>query len=117
MRMCNDCWAKLKNAIDVRGLTPFVAKSGQEVVERKLASQDEASSFEPLMDAHNAIVANLLDAFGVAMIAVDGCPVCAAISGCQCGLGNACGLRTWIDRAAEDQLTRARALGLIEAVS
>lgn len=112
MRMCPECWASLKAAIDARGLTQFATKSGEEAVAR-LVSSDPRAGFDPLMGAHNALVANLLSARGLALMAEEGCPLCTVIASCECGEGDACSYRTWISRAADDQRDAARALGLL----
>lgn len=112
MRMCSEHWASLKAAIDARGLTQFVAKSGEEAVSR-LVSDDMRAGFDPLMGAHNALIANLLLDRGLALMAEDGCPLCVAIASCGCGEGDACSYRTWIGRAVDDQCSAARRLGLL----
>jgi hypothetical protein len=75
-------------------------------------------SFEPLLGAHNALVVNLLSTAGLEAMAPnddgsDRCPLCFVIDRCQCGEGEACPFRSWIVRAADDQLTEARRLGLV----
>lgn len=113
MRMCSECWSKLRTAIDSRGLGGFVMKSGEAIVAKMMAPKNESEAFEPLFGAHNALVANALQAGGIGLMAGDGCPLCTLAGLCQCGLGDQCAYRTWIDRAADDQLARARKLGLV----
>lgn len=114
MRMCAECWGQLRSAIEARGLTQFVAKSGEEAFAR-LVSGDTRAGFDPLMGAHNALVSNLLSAGGLGVMAQGGCPLCFMVAACGCGEGDACAYRTWIDRAADDQREAARALGLMGA--
>jgi len=108
MKMCPTCWSSLKKAIEERGLGQFVAKSSEALAE-KLTTVE----FEPLMGAHNALVANALDAGGLELLAHEGCPLCFLIDRCACGMGERCSFRTWIDRAADDALTEAKRLGLV----
>lgn len=113
MKMCDEHWAALRAAIVDRGLGAFVAKSGEAVVDRLVAD-----GFEPLMGAHNAIVSNGLNAAGLELMRPndDGserCPLCFLIAACPCARGAACPYRTWITRAADDQLAEAKRLGLV----
>lgn len=121
MRFCGDHWAKLKAALHARGLEQFMAKSSAELGERmttELEGGDPAKSFEPLMGAHNAILANALRVAGLDLMAPkeDGgewCPICYLLT-CKCG-DPECPKRFegWIEKAADDALAVAKSLGLV----
>lgn len=119
MRMCQEHWDKLKEALRERGLMGLVPQGGEAAA--KLLSEGRP---DPLMAAHNAIVGNAMDAFGIAIMMPneDGserCPLCYCKRQCfdnpcpgNCGRpdcspeSNAAKFETWIERAADDQLTR-----------
>lgn len=118
MKFCADHWTKLRAAIDARGLSAFVAHDGADAMRRTVEGDDGRSGFDPLMGAHNAIVANALSARlgGLAIMTPneDGserCPLCHLVAACGCGAD--CPFTTWVDRAADDQLARARELNLV----
>jgi hypothetical protein len=109
--MCADHWAALRKAIDDRGLTPLVARSGEEAMAstvRQLEGQDTKADFDPLMNANWAIFGAFLHDTGIAGLSFEGCPLCEV----QKGSGLA---EDWINGAADDQLTAARDLGLVPA--
>jgi hypothetical protein len=122
MRFCQEHWTKLKALLDDRGLTRFIADGGKEAVRRLvsgLEAADDAKSFEPLMGAHNAIVANAMDAVWLEVMAPnddssDRCPVCFLKTICKCG-DPTCPERYegWLTHAADDALARAKELGLV----
>lgn len=115
MKLCGDHWEKLREAIDARGLSRFVSASGEEVARRvhlEMCGDRGPDSFDPLMAANFAIWGNAVGIVGPYVMLVDGdgreyCPICEAVA---CG---AHGESWWIDNAAEEQLQRARALGLV----
>src|ERR1044071_1245799 len=88
VRMCQSHWDKLREALKVRGLDGMVANDGAPPA-RDLAEGRP----DPLMSAHNAIVANAMTRAWLAIMSNidDGserCPICflmAAAAGCQCG--------------------------------
>lgn len=63
VRFCTDHWAQLHAAIKERGLDSLVAESGEQAV-RNLRSEatkgPTIDNFDPLMGAHNAIVARAM---------------------------------------------------------
>lgn len=118
---CADHWAALRGAVEKEGLTHLVPTNGVTAA-LQLAAEVEAgestpASFDPLMGAHWAIVANVSELLRVPVILMDGCPLCIAntahkedcdIEGCEFTFDD------WVDRAADDQHAKARDLGLIE---
>lgn len=111
MQFCQKHWDELRAAIDGRGLAKFVSEGGEEVA-RRMSDPKHERDFDPLMDAHMAIVQNLAATFGVGVLMIDGCPLCGAIDNCPCA-DEVCAYATWIGRAADDQRERAVALGMI----
>ena len=90
MRMCEDHWQKLRDAVDATGLGTLVSEGGQEAMMKMVAGLQEGPSidnFDPLMQAHNAIMANTMticqERGGQASVAElmgaygdDWCPLC-----------------------------------------
>lgn len=110
MQMCQAHWDALRKAIDDRGLTPLVAKSGEaamESIKREIEGESDKSDFDPLMGAHWAISGQYLKDVGLAGMSGDKCPLCEVE---KSGAGRA---QNWIDGASEDQLACARHFGLV----
>ncbi len=64
MRFCPDHWERLREAIKARGLYALVADSGEQAAKNlvsELADGSTIDNFDPLMGAHNAIVAQAMD--------------------------------------------------------
>jgi hypothetical protein len=112
MKFCIDHWAKLRAAIDERGLTPLVSQGGASAAEKMLnATADGASldNFDPLLAAHNMILKHALNAVGFEIFApnsdgTDRCPLCflraeheKQCTNPQCGQD----FDKWIDFAAD----------------
>lgn len=100
MQFCQKHWDDLRAAIDARGLTKFVASSGEE-----LAQKMSAGGFDPLMGAHNAICWNALNIGGLDVMGK--CPVCV-------GVEHNPEWEKCIELAADDVLEEAKKLGLVE---
>jgi hypothetical protein len=123
MKLCDDCWTKLKEAIEARGLMHLVAKNGQtatEMLTQQLKGNDCNETYDPLMSAFFAILGNLLDAFGLNILVDDApCPLCYLTECSKAGCGDPKCTRKhdsgedWIRYAADDQLDQARKRGLI----
>jgi hypothetical protein len=124
MKFCADHWGKLEAAICARGLRQFVASSGQEAIHRMAteladdSKEKERSTFEPLIAAHFCIIGNVLNVVGLAVMAPNGsdkCPLCFIQTehDAHCKATDCIPYETWIDRAADDQLARAKELGLV----
>lgn len=82
MKVCPSHWAKLRRAIDARGMTPLVARNGSEALERsveELRGEAAEPSLDPLMAAHNMIVAAVIQRVGLQLFVGDQCPVCVGI--------------------------------------
>ena len=65
MKFCAEHWAQLREAIDAEGLMTLVAETGEQAA-RNLASEIDGGTsidnFDPLMWAHNAILAYAMEA-------------------------------------------------------
>lgn len=114
MKFCLPHWDKLRKAISDRGLDSLNSKGGQEAAERM-----QKGAFDPLMNAHNAIVGNALDhqGGGFALMTAnedgsDRCPLCYLASMCpEC---QPCEhFEKWIEFAADEQKKAALSLGLL----
>lgn len=63
MKFCADHWSQLRAAIEDRGLGALVAESGEQAGCNMVAEFEHGSTvdtFDPLMGAHNAIVARAM---------------------------------------------------------
>lgn len=106
MRMCMRHWEMLRTAINARGMGHLVSENAEEAARRLEHSQSDPFQFDPLMSAHNNILAvslRYLDAADLFSPAADGtevCPVCAVSQKCPCDEENCCDL--WIDLAADE---------------
>lgn len=116
MTFCNPHWAGLRQALDDRGLTPLVAKNGQacrQKMNRQLSGEGEtAETFEPLIQASMAIIGNAIQAGGPYPLTVkaDGSEYCPI---CESEANGGYPAAWWFDNAADEQLRRARGLGLL----
>ena len=94
----------MRAEVDRVGLGGLVSRDGEHVVAKIMTEAETGSTpetFDPLMDAHNSILHNALDNFGLAILG-DGCPLCRT---------NA---PDWvIPRAVQDALDEAKRLGLV----
>ena len=64
MMFCMSHWEALRTALEDRGLTVF-SESGREAmtkIMRQTQGEDTIDTFEPLMEAHNIILANVMEA-------------------------------------------------------
>jgi hypothetical protein len=119
MKACAKHWEELRGAIADRGLSKFVAQSGEAAAARMARqSGSEREDFDPLMGAYMAIVGNVLRIVGIGLLAdlpdgKEACPLCTLIDNCGCGRGDECPFRSFVSRAADDQREHARHLGLL----
>jgi hypothetical protein len=132
MKFCQSHWDALRSEIARVGLDKFVAKDGNEAIEKLKGSLVQAESldvdkpspsfFEPLMSAHWAIVNNVISCVGLRLMVPneDGtgkCPLCfiAADHLEHCRMPD-CKIKNydeWIIRAVADELEHAKSLGLV----
>jgi len=123
MKFCETHWTELRTAIADRGLDKLVARDGAQIAKRMSSELENGTSptnFDPLMEAHNAIVSNAMGSAGLAIMSPNGdgserCPLCFLVAVCQCpDKGTpACAYAKWIGYAANDSLARAKELGLV----
>ena len=114
MKMCKPHWDRLQDALKVRGLERFIANSSEELKARLDAQETLGMSagFEPLWAAHLAILSNALDMAGLYLMGAkeDGSEYCPI---CESEAHNGPGADWWFDHAADEQLAKARELGLM----
>lgn len=116
MRFCQSHWDALRAAIDARGLSHLVARSGKEACERLVAeSKGEATdaTWDPLMAAHNMIVSRVLELGGPYIFTGDYCPVCEAIRGHAKHMTREQVEKHYTDGPADAVLQLAREKGLV----
>jgi hypothetical protein len=121
MKMCQKHWDMLRAAISSRGLDQFIAPDGEAATARALQQMKNAAegekaitiaTFDPLMDANYAIWSNALRMGGNYMLGADEkgehyCPVCEAVT------HKSHDEDWWITNAADEQLNKAKELGVI----
>lgn len=138
MKICEHHWSLLRQKISDKGLDHLVASDGRvalaqskDQIETKEVTRD---NFDPLMQAHWAIVGNAMDTleraginpiylFGDTSKAPEGrndCPLCELnylhrtnCTNPKCVLDKENGYDWFLDRAVEDSLEKARELKLI----
>jgi len=118
MQICKKHWAELRKAIEVRGLSEFVSKTSEEAANKiqeevKNGKRLTRDQFDPMIAANFALWNNCADVGGIGLLAIEGCPLCELIDNCECGKGDACEFRHWIDCAANEQLQHAKDMGLV----
>lgn len=121
MNLCQQHWNGLRQAIDDRGLSHLVSRDGEELVRRITQPEPEtaeAAGFDPLMGAYMAILTNALEHGGSYLLANNE----ASTDGHYCAICEAekHGGRPaswWYEHAADEQLERARELGLVQGAT
>lgn len=120
MKLCDDHWLQLKQAIDDRGLGPFVAKDEEQGVDNLLSQiqgTDTKENYDPLMSATYMIWGNALESFGIGIIQPDApCPLCLLdnhVAECTEATCNKQTGKDWIKFAADGQYEAAKELGLL----
>lgn len=108
MKICQRHWDELRKAIDARGLSHLVKKSGQEAIAQlatELEGRGAENILDPLMGANNMIWSKGLEVLGLSlMTGYEKCPVCEAVSSYE---------RWWIDGPADAMLKQAKEDGLV----
>lgn len=79
MKICQEHWKKLKELIELQGLSKFIAKDGKEAMGNALKQiKGEASHPDPLMMCNNMIWSRAIETFGLGIMQCDNCPICNA---------------------------------------
>lgn len=84
MKYCQPHWDALRDAIERRGLSHLVAKSGEAAARRARAEIEGTATdrtFDPLMAAHNMVLAKVTEMGGLYLFTGEYCPVCEAMKG------------------------------------
>ena len=122
MRMCQEHWSQLKQLVEASGLGKLVSKSGEEAsmrLTKELTCGVDASTFDPLMAAHNILLSHIMDVRGLALMlpnddGSDRCPLCYMIESCGCGeAGCKTKSEQWLEYAVRDAVEVAKELGLL----
>src|SRR5208337_525496 len=117
MKICQEHWDGLKEAIEARGLGHLVAGSGAKAAPIVTDELEGSDAYDPLIAANFAIWNNALEAFGMSMMYEDApCPLCLMDKhAAECndpGCAKNSGM-DWIGFAADGQLEVARNKGLV----
>lgn len=123
MRMCNDHWAAMRQAVEDRGMTHLVARSGEDAMASIVDQlQGGTGTWDPLMAMNNNFFSAALEYGGLGMLTqppeghghMDGgerawCPLCEAkIRGDGPDTD-----KVWIAECADAMLAHARDKGLV----
>lgn len=122
MKICDNHWAKLTEAIKSRGLWHLVTKEGKaafDSIAGQLQGQPE-EGYDPLMACNFMIWGRAIDVGGLYLMTGDLCPVCEAMvhtakfpkEGETEPVGEAWVESHWIDGPADAALAHCRELGL-----
>ncbi len=82
MKFCIPHWNALRKAIESRGLSHLVAKTGEDAAKRLTAEVKGTATdrtFDPLMSAHNMIVGRAIEMGGIYLLTGEYCPICEAV--------------------------------------
>lgn len=120
MKICENHFEQLKQAIDDRGLTYLIAKNSllaaQNFSEQARGIQTK-ENYDPLMSANWTIWGNALQCFGTEIMSPDApCPLCilddhaATCTDTKCIKDSG---SDWIGFAADGQVEAAKKLGII----
>jgi hypothetical protein len=120
VRFCQLHWENLRAAITARSPDGLVARDGKAAaarMKREIESGPDNASFDPLMAAHNAIVANaahicpggLLTLMSPNADGSDRCPLCYLNNENPMGHN----YDVWIEMAADNVLEEAQRRGLV----
>ena len=115
MKFCDDHWSRLRAAIEARGLSHLVAKSGEAAHARMTAELNgtaDSSTYDPLMNAHWMITNRALQMGGLYLMTGDYCPLCEVVKHTEPAADV-----EWIDGCTDSVLAYCREHGLIQAPS
>jgi hypothetical protein len=113
MRLCERHRRHLERGLALRGLSHLRKDDARRALFNALLESDDAAAFDPLVGAVFAIVARALHDGGFHLLGSDGggaeyCPLCEAERLRDLSLAE-----NWLDGACDDQLAKARRLGLV----
>jgi hypothetical protein len=123
MQICEKHWAMVRAAIEARGLSHLVAKSGEQLMANTIAeSKGEDAPYDPLAAVNWMISGRALEQGGLYLMTGDYCPVCEVMKhtahipkapGETEPAGEAWVERHWIDGPADAALAHCREQGLV----
>lgn len=104
MNWCQPHWALLKSALDERGLTKFIGKTGKDAIE----ALTDIDTFDPLIECWSRINAQMLSS-----PALNGrilsCPLCILVEDGQPDMVN-----RWVNGCTNDALNYAIYKGFLD---
>lgn len=113
--MCAAHWSELREAIEVRALSPFVNQSGEaaatEIVSGASGTRDKSRPYDPLLSANMSIWAHAVHCGGLYLLHGELCPLCEME---QNTIGKAA---DWINPCCDEILADFRTKGWLPAAS
>ena len=109
MRICENHWKQLREAISARGGDPFIKTAVGAHAEMVAGIEGRPTvRLDPLLAANSMIWENAIRIAGLVLLGArpDGgewCPICYLVQQCACGQSD-CPYTTWVDRAADDAM-------------
>jgi hypothetical protein len=104
MKICQTHWDQLKEAINQKGMSHLISKSGEELADRlKKEINKELTTYDPLMAANLAIAAASIKDAGIGIMGLDEnenpyCPLCEVDKHLEEGA------KDWIEGSTDDCL-------------
>lgn len=121
VKFCQPHWDRLRLAVEQKGLGSLVSESGEKAASNLVDEHNHGrtiDNFDPLMGAHNAIVANVLGILkpgpALEVMTADVCPLCYANEAHEATCtepGCTVTYDDWIDFAVNDQVLAWNELG------
>ncbi len=126
MQFCKPHWDALRDAVEQRGMSHLVARSGQQAHEdavAQLEGSDDLQNWDPLMAAHWAISSRVLRAVGLDLMFGQKCPLCLVQQDYEAVMRDGAPegktfvpAQYWIDSCMDSMLVYARDNGLVSGV-
>lgn len=123
MQFCQAHWDYLRGAIETRGLSHLVARSGEEAVANEVAALEgrtEDVRWDPLMTAHWNLVRVVMERVGPSLLFGNDCPMCLVQSSYEWydregkeRPPEAHDAHWWMDDCCDAMLAHAREQGLV----
>lgn len=119
MKICPEHWAKVRAAVESRGMGHLGAKTGEQAAkDAESQLRGEETSYDPLMACNWMITSRALESGGLYLMTPkpdgsDHCPLCEAIEHRPEGKTIEESERYWIDGPADAALAHCRERGLL----
>ena len=80
MQMCEEHWVAMREGCVEAGLESYMTGDGDKAIARLKDAYERGkltlANFEPVLVAHNMIVQNAINNYGLAVMEQEGCPLC-----------------------------------------